>query len=207
MKPPEVTHQGPTTGILTYWLARAMLQISGWDIDGELPVGKKFILIGAPHTSNWDFIFMLATSWIFRLKVSFMGKDSLFWAPLGWVMRALGGIPIDRSINKGVVDQVVKRFHESDKLVVVVTPGGTRGYRDHWKSGFYWIAHNAQIPLLCAYINFAKRKVHLGLSFVPTGDLQVDMDRIRTFFKQGEGLYPQQAALIRLRDEPSVDAT
>jgi 1-acyl-sn-glycerol-3-phosphate acyltransferase len=202
MIPPKISHEGPRTGVLTYWLARLVTTLICWDISGEIPQGKKFILIGAPHTSNWDFIFMLLTSWIFRLKVSFMGKDSLFWGPLGWVMRALGGIPIDRSSRSGVVDQMVARFNESQALVLVVTPGGTRGYSDHWKSGFYWIAYHARVPLLCGSINYAEKKVHLGLSFIPGGDLTKDMDRIRSFFEEGEGLYPNQAADIRLRDEP-----
>ncbi|MGD2163147.1 MAG: 1-acyl-sn-glycerol-3-phosphate acyltransferase, partial [Anaerolineales bacterium] len=126
-----------------------------------------------------------------------------FRGPLGWVMRSLGGIPIDRSSHSGVVDQMVTRFNNADRLVVVVTPGGTRGYSDHWKSGFYWIAYKAQIPLICASIHYAKKRVHAGLSFVPTGNLRADMDRIRAFYEQGEGLYPHQAAEIRLKDEVS----
>lgn len=201
MKSPQITHTGPTTGILTYWLARIVITLFGWDIDGELPAGSKFLLIGAPHTSNWDFIFMLATSWIFRLKISFMAKDSLFRRPFGWLMRGLGGIPIDRASAHGVVEQVVARFSTREKLVVVVTPGGTRRYRDHWKSGFYWIAIEAQVPLLCASINYRTKRIHLGLSFIPTGELLSDMDRIRAFYAQGKGLYPHQAAEIRLQDE------
>jgi 1-acyl-sn-glycerol-3-phosphate acyltransferase len=199
---PQVSHQAAQTSFISYWLARLVLKLTGWNISGEIPDGKKFILVGAPHTSNWDFVFMLLTSWTFRLKVSFMGKDALFWGPFGWVMRSLGGIPIDRSSSTGVVEQMVARFNETETLVVVVTPGGTRGYSDHWKSGFYWIAHNARVPLLCAFINYARKKIFLGLSFIPTGNLRADMDRIRAFFEQGEGLYPQQAAVIRLRDEP-----
>jgi 1-acyl-sn-glycerol-3-phosphate acyltransferase len=201
MKSSQVSHQGPQTSVLKYWLARLIVGVIGWDISGEIPAGSKFLLIGAPHTTNWDFFFMLLTSWIFRLKVSFMGKDSLFWGPLGWIMRALGGIPIDRSSRQGVVDQMVARFDVEQALALVVTPGGTRGYRDHWKSGFYWIAYKAKIPVLCGAINYAHKRVHLGLSFIPTGDLRADMDRIRAFFQEGEGLYPQQSAEIRLRDE------
>jgi 1-acyl-sn-glycerol-3-phosphate acyltransferase len=201
MKSSQVSHQGPQTSVLKYWLARLIVGAIGWDISGEIPAGNKFLLIGAPHTSNWDFFFMLLTSWIFRLKVSFMGKDSLFWGPLGWIMRALGGIPIDRSSRQGIVDQMVARFDAEQALALVVTPGGTRGYRDHWKSGFYWIAYKAKIPVLCGAINYAHKRVHLGLSFIPTGDLRADMDRIRAFFQEGEGLYPQQSAEIRLRDE------
>ncbi|MGD8621967.1 MAG: lysophospholipid acyltransferase family protein [Anaerolineales bacterium] len=200
---PQVSHEGPRTSILSYWVARILIAITGWQISGTIPEGKKFIFVGAPHTSNWDFMFMLLTSWIFRLKVSFMGKDALFRGPLGWVMRSLGGIPIDRSSHSGVVDQMVTRFNNADRLVVVVTPGGTRGYSDHWKSGFYWIAYKAHIPLICASIHYAKKRVHAGLSFVPTGNLRADMDRIRAFYEQGEGLYPHQAAEIRLKDEVS----
>jgi 1-acyl-sn-glycerol-3-phosphate acyltransferase len=201
MKPAHVTHQGPRTSVLSYWLARLITSLTGWDISGEVPDGKKLILIGAPHTSNWDFFFMLLTSWTFRLKVSFMGKDSLFWGPLGWVMRALGGIPIDRSSRQGLVDQMVARFNAAEALAVVITPGATRGFSDHWKSGFYWIAYKARVPLLCASINYAQRQIHLGLSFIPTGNLREDMDRIRSFYVKGQGLYPHQAAEIRLRDE------
>lgn len=201
MKSTGVAHQGPKTSVLTHWLARLITALLGWQISGKIPAGKKFIFLGAPHTSNWDFFFMLLTSWTFRLKVSFMGKDALFWGPLGWVMRALGGIPIDRSSRQGVVDQIVARFEQSEALVVVIAPGGTRSYSDHWKSGFYWIAYKAQIPLLCAYINYAQKKVHTGLSFTPTGNLREDMDRIRAFYENGRGLYPHQAADIRLRDD------
>ena len=204
MKSPRLSHQGPSTGVLKYWLARLVIALTGWEISGEIPEGKKFILIGAPHTSNWDFIFMLLTSWIFRLKVSFMGKDSLFWGPFGWLMRSLGGIPIDRSSSQGVVEQMVARFEKAQKLVIVVAPGGTRRYSDHWKSGFYWIAFHAKVPLLCAYVSYARKQVHLGLSFIPTGIVTEDMDRIRVFYEPGEGRYPHQAAAIRLRDEPDA---
>ena len=116
-------------------------------------------------------------------------------------VRAHGLQPGGERVRQGVVDQIVARFNAAEALAVVITPGGTRTYTDHWKSGFYWIAYKAQVPLLCAYINYAERRVFMGLSFTPTGNLREDMDRIRSFFVEGKGLYPQQAADIRLRDE------
>jgi 1-acyl-sn-glycerol-3-phosphate acyltransferase len=99
---------------------------------------------------------------------------------------------------------MVARFEKAQKLVIVVAPGGTRRYSDHWKSGFYWIAFHAKVPLLCAYVSYARKQVHLGLSFIPTGIVTEDMDRIRVFYEPGEGRYPHQAAAIRLRDEPDA---
>ena len=197
----KITHKGPVSGFTPYYIGRLWMWIFGWDITGKVPEGEKFVLVGAPHTSNWDFPFTLATLYIFRLKISWMGKDTLFKKPFGTIMKWLGGIPIDRSSEHGVVDQIVKQFNESQKLVVTIAPSGTRKKRDHWKSGFYWIAYNAQVPILCGYLDYRRKKACLGLSFIPTGNLKKDMDRIRGFFKDVRGKNPELATRIRLLDE------
>ena len=130
-----------------------------------------------------------------------MGKNTLFKKPFGNIMRWLGGIPIDRSVEHGVVGQIVKQFNESQKLVVTIAPSGTRKKREYWKSGFYWIAYNAQIPILCGYLDYSRKKACLGLSFVPTGDIKKDMDRIRGFYKGIRGKNPELTTRIRLMDE------
>jgi 1-acyl-sn-glycerol-3-phosphate acyltransferase len=116
-------------------------------------------------------------------------------------MRWLGGIPINREIQDNVVDQIVKQFRTSQQLVVVLAPSGTRKKRDYWKSGFYWIAHRAQIPILCGYLDYYRKKACLGLSFLPTGDVKKDMDRIRDFYEGVQGKHADLATRIRLIDE------
>jgi 1-acyl-sn-glycerol-3-phosphate acyltransferase len=197
----KITHNGPISGFIPYCIGRIWMWIFGWNVIGQVPHGGKFVLIGAPHTSNWDFPFTLATLYIFRLKISWMGKDTLFKKPFGKIMRWLGGIPIDRSSEHGVVDQIVKQFNESRKLVVTIAPSGTRKKRDYWKSGFYWIAYTAQVPILCGYLDYSRKTACLGISFVPTGDIKKDMDRIREFFVGIRGKNPELTTRIRLLDE------
>ena len=201
----QLQHDGPALGKLSYAIGWLWLKVTGWRVTGTIPAGGKFVVIAAPHTSNWDFPFMLAVAAIFRLRLSWMGKHSLFKPPFGRLMRRLGGIPIYRDAQGGLVEQVVARFAQNDRLVVLVPPSGTRQKRDYWKSGFYWIANNAQVPLLCAYLDFSRKEAGLGLSFVPTGDLGADMDRIREFYADKVGKFPEQHTTIRLRDEDSPE--
>ena len=172
-----------------------------WDVVGQVTGGEKFVLIAAPHTSNWDLPFGLAALYIYRLKVSWMGKDTIFEEPFGGLMRWLGGIAINRDSRHGMVDQIAKLLKESRKLVIVIAPSGTRKRGEYWKSGFYWIAHKAQVPILCGYLDYGHRKACLGLCFVPTGNVKEDMDRIRNFYKDIQGKNPKVGSRIRLRDE------
>ncbi|MGD8369932.1 MAG: lysophospholipid acyltransferase family protein [Syntrophobacterales bacterium] len=197
----KITHTGPVSGMISYWIGRFWMWLFGWDVVGQVPPGGKFVLIGAPHTSNWDFPFALAALYVFRLKISWLGKHTLFKKPFGNVMRWLGGIPINREIQENVVDQIVKQFRTSQQLVVVLAPSGTRKKRDYWKSGFYWIANSAQVPILCGYLDYYRKKACLGLSFLPTGDVKKDMDRIRDFYEGVQGKQAELATRIRLIDE------
>lgn len=197
----KITHNGPISGLIPYYIGRLWMWLFGWDVVGRIPQGEKFVLVGAPHTSNWDFPFTLAALYIFRLKISWMGKDTLFKKPFGCVMRWLGGIAIDRSSEHGVVDQIANQFKVSQKLVVTIAPSGTRKKREYWKSGFYWIAYSAQVPILCGYLDYVRKVACLGLSFIPTGDIKKDMDRIREFFKGVQGKNPALTTRIRLMDE------
>lgn len=197
----KVTHDGPTTGLVLYWLGRAWLQLFGWQVVGEVPQGGRFVVIGAPHTSNWDFFFTLATAYVYRLRISWMGKHTAFRKPFGWLFRGLGGIPINRTAEHGVVEQIALQFGKTKQLVVAVAPSGTRSRRAYWKSGFYWIAHTAQVPILCAFMDYKTKRVGLGLSFMPSGDPSKDMDRIREFYKEFVGKKPELVTPIRLKDE------
>ena len=195
------THRIPTPGLLPAWIGRLWMWFFGWTVTGKVPDGEKMVFIGEPHTSNWDFPFMLAAAAILRMRVSWMGKASLFKKPFGGFMLWLGGIPIIRDQKRGIVAYMVELFENSDHLCVLIPPSGTRSKDDYWKSGFYWIAHGAQVPIVCTYLDFGRKEAGIGLTFIPTGDVTADMDRIREFYKNIEAKYPEKKSRIRLREE------
>lgn len=197
----EVFPMRPQVNILAHWIGRFLIWSLRWKVIIEPFPGEKFVLIGAPHTSNLDFVFMLATSWYLRLKLYFVGKHTLFWPPMGWILTSLGGIPVDRRASHGVVDQIAERIKAVDEFILVITPPGTRQRTDHWKSGFYWIAMKAEVPIVCGALDYPKKTVDLSMSFLPSGDIQSDMQTIRTFYQGVQGRFPHKQTAIRVREE------
>lgn len=189
------------SGRFKYFLGKSWMKYKGWKFEGELPPDGKFMLICAPHTSNWDFIYLLAIMFMLRIKVSWMGKHTLFKKPFGGLMRWLGGIPIDRRSTHGVVDQIAEHFNAHENLIIAIAPEGTRKKTDHWKSGFYHIAHKAQVPLLLGYVDFENKKAGTGPAFIPTGKIPEDMEIIRGFYKDIRGDHPEFESDIILREE------
>ena len=163
--------------------------------------GSPSILIGAPHTSNWDFIMMLGIAWELGIKFRFLAKDSLFKFPLGFLMRGLGGIPVDRKKPFGLVENLVEQAKGNDEFVLVVTPEGTRGAGKYWKSGFYHIATSTGIPVTLGYVDRTTRSCGLGVTFTPTGDVRADMDFVREFYADKSGYRPELRTEPRLREE------
>ena len=184
-----------------YWVARLWMWVFGWDTEGDHPQVEKAVIIAAPHTTNWDLPHMLAAALIFRVRISWMGKHTLFKPPFGWFMRMLGGVPVDRRAPGGLVQQVADTFGQHDKLLLAVPPSGTRGKRPHWKSGFYWIAHTAQIPVVCGYLDYRRKRACLGYTFTPTGDVKADMDKVRAFYDGVQGKYPDAQTPFRFKEE------
>ena len=178
-----------------------LLRITGWTVDGAFPPVPKLVVIGAPHTTNWDFIAFLAAKWYHDVRLSFMGKASLFRPPFGWLMRRLGGIPIERDESHSVVAAMADRFAATDHLWLVVAPEGTRGRQETWRSGFYRIAEAASVPILLAGVDFAQRRVVIGPTVQPSGDINADMDVIRAFYGDMSGKHPESASVIRLDAE------
>jgi 1-acyl-sn-glycerol-3-phosphate acyltransferase len=174
-------------------ISSAILALIGWRAIGKPIADQRFVLIGAPHTSNWDFPLMLMVVLKLRLKLHWMGKNSLFMFPFGGFMRWLGGIPIDRSQHHGVVDQVVEQYRGNPQLVVLVPPEGTRKRVKEWKTGFYHIANNAGIPILMGYLDVAKKEAGLADFFFPTGNVEGDIRAIRTFYAEKRGIRPENA--------------
>ena len=181
--------------------ARWFLKMTGWEVEGPRPLERRYVLIAAPHTSNWDLAYLLALSTVSDVKVSWMGKDGLFRPPLGWLMRRLGGIPVVRSQSRNMVSQMADAFGEVEELALVVPAEGTRSYVAHWKSGFYHIARGAKVPIVLGYLDYARRRGGFGPALHPTGNMRKDMDRIRDFYADKVGRYPDQFGEVRLKDE------
>ena len=191
------------------WIGQTWLRAAGWTLEGSAPTEQRYVLIAAPHTSNWDLPFMLACSYIYDLPMHWMGKDTLFKPPLGWLLKPLGGIAIDRSKPGGVVAQFVDRFSEMAKngegFVLAVPAEGTRGKQSHWKSGFYHIASAANVPIALSYLDWKTKRTGIGRMIYPSGDIKADMDLIRAFYAGMEGRYPGQFTPPLLREELAGD--
>ena len=171
-------------------LSKFIFKIRGWELQGTPPTLDKYVVIAAPHTSNWDFPVMVAVALISGLKLFWMGKNTLFRGPAGPIMRWMGGIPVNRSASTNMVDQMVEAFNNQTELALVIAPEGTRGKSAQWKSGFYHIAEGANVPVLMAFIDFEKKITGFGPFFTPSGDKEKDMAEIKSYYSQYRGKHP-----------------
>ena len=183
------------------WIARTILYLAGWKLASCKPPHANCVLIAAPHTSNWDFPMMLMFSNAFGIKIKWMGKDTIFVGPFGYILKILGGIPIVREKNTNLVKQMIELFARSEKLMLVVPAEGSRGLKKNWKSGFYHIAHGADVPVLPTFLDYGKRIGGFGIPIRLTGEINVDMDEIRSFYKPYLGKYPKLSGPILLSEE------
>ena len=182
--------------------ARAYWAVSRYRLRSEPQSAEgSAVLIGAPHTSNWDFVFMLAICWRHGFAPLWLGKHTLFKAPFGAIMRALGGIPVNRSHPGRLVEEVVARAKSGSRFLLVVTPEGTRGRGKLWKSGFYRIARDAGLPVVLGYVDSATRTAGLGPTIDLSGDVTRDMDQVRAFYADKHGIRPDDFTTPRLREE------
>ena len=186
------------------WIAEKVLEWRGWRFVGEMPDLDKMILIGAPHTSNWDFIVYLAAISHWRISPRYIGKHTLFRWPFGFFFRRFGGIPVDRDRTGGLVGQVTEEFQKSERMILVMAPEGTRKAAPNWKSGFVKIAADARVPLVPVYIHFPRKQVVLGSAIAFDGDEKALMDELRVFFAAGEGKDGEGKGPVRLNEERSV---
>src|SRR5215211_7480307 len=181
------------------WLANKLLALFGWHTVGALPDNPKGVLVVAPHTSNWDFLVLLLIAVALGIKTTWMGKHTLFRPPFGWLMRRLGGLPIDRTARHNVVDQAIQSFRDRDRLILAVLPEGTRKRTAYWKSGFYHIANGARVPLILGFADYKRKVGGIGPAFMPSGDIEADMAVVRDFYTGMVGKCPEQFGEIRLR--------
>lgn len=170
--------------------------ILGWDLVEDLPPASKYVLVGAHHTSNWDWVigfFMMAG---LGLKPRWVGKESLFRGIAGPIMRWLGGISVVRGARMNFVGQVADAYNNSKELVIALAPEGTRKKVDHWKTGFYHIAKEAQVSVAMAFVDYSKKKCGIGGHFIPTGNLQEDIEILQGFYENVVAKFPENQGRV-----------
>jgi 1-acyl-sn-glycerol-3-phosphate acyltransferase len=187
---PEV----PSTGNrVLRQLGWGVLRTFGWRFAGQMPNLPRFVVIVAPHTSNWDFPVGLAAKWALMLECRFWGKDSLFRGPLGWFMRANGGIPVDRTNRHAVVDATIDAFRTAPRMVLVLSPEGTRKKVTRWRSGFWHVAKGAGVPICCVAFDFPSKTIRLGPTVTADeDDPEAGMRRLQGYFAGVTGCNPAQ---------------
>jgi len=172
-------------------LFRFSLWILGWRVVGPLPDLPKFIVVGAPHTSNWDFVMFLALAFVLKGNLRYMGKKELFRWPFAGFFEWCGGVPVDRSRPQGLVEQTVQAIQEADHFQMVITPEGTRRKVGEWKRGFYHIAKQAGIPIVAGYVDSRTKTCGIGPIFTLTDDIEADIKTMQAFFKDKVGINPR----------------
>ncbi len=185
----------PVIKTLMRWISLIILKIMGWNIEGRLPDIPRFVLIAAPHTSNWDFPITIFVAFALKAKIYWMGKEAIFRWPFRNFFRWLGGIPIDRSKSNNIVEQMIQKFAGSEKLIITIPPSGTRKKVIKWKTGFYYIAVGANVPIVLGFLDYKRKIGGIGPVFFPTGDIDADMREMRAYYADMKGKYS-------LREEP-----
>lgn len=174
-------------------LARIIFKLIGWKVDPQTPAGvKKCVVVVGPHTSNWDFILGRLAFVMYGVKPKILIKKDLFFPPLGWILRSLGGVPVDRKKNNNITEYAVELFKTRDELYMLFTPEGTRSYNPNWKKGFYYIAQKADVPIYIGYVDYERKMGGFHSLFQPTGDVEKDITYIKSILSQFKGKYPEK---------------
>jgi 1-acyl-sn-glycerol-3-phosphate acyltransferase len=180
-------------------LARFIFGLFGWQVAGSAPEGvPKYVVVGAFHTSNMDGFVMVIASILLGVKLHWLGKHTLFRWPFAGLMRRLGGIPINRATSKNAVEQVAEEFKRRDAMALVVAPEGTRKKVPHWKTGFYYIALEAGVPIVMGVMDYKRKRAGFGPLMYPTGDIEADFEIFRSFYATVTGRHPERQSEITL---------
>lgn len=177
---------------LTRGLSKLILALIGWRIVGQIPDLPKFVMIGGPHTSNWDFPMAMLLFIALGVRVSWMAKTEFVNGPMGWLWRWMGGVGIDRSAAHGVVEQMAATFEKRDKFVLAIAPEGTRSKVKRWKTGFYHIAQSANVPIFPIVVNYGRKTLHLQPVFLPSGNLAADLPQLQAYYSAVQGKRPDK---------------
>lgn len=177
-------------------LAKWILTITGWTPVGDVPAHRKQVFIAASHTSNWDGLWLILYKVALGVKLRFLAKESLFWWPLGSILRAFGAMPVDRTVSTSIVEQMVAAFAREERLFLALAPEGTRSNRPYWKTGFYQIALLAEVPVTLAFIDYPNKRMGIGVTIWPSGDVESDLNIIREFYAPFVPRHPEKQGPI-----------
>lgn len=187
----------PVLGAILHRTSRFVLSLAGWRTEGQLPPIPKFVLVGAPHTSNWDLPFTLLTAFAFRATIHWLGKEAIFRRPFKGLFQWLGGIPVKRSQSHNLVEQSIQHFYRKKHLILTIAPAGTRKRVIRWKTGFYHIACGAQVPIALGFLDYRRKVGGIGPLVYPTGNITADMQTIRNFYEGVTGKNPTQSMVSK----------
>jgi 1-acyl-sn-glycerol-3-phosphate acyltransferase len=180
-------------------VATLMLKLIGWKVSFSLPPCERYVLVGAPHTSNWDFPLGLLAMSAVGLRFNWVGKHTLFKGALGPIMRSIGGIPVDRRTSTGFVKKVLDIFNSRDQFVMAIAPEGTRSLTRQWKGGFYHIAVAAGVPIALGFIDYPRKRIGIDRLFEPSGDIEADFEILREYYQDKVGKRPEKQGPVRIR--------
>ena len=183
----------PRRGNRLIWgIGRFLFKLIGWKMEGEVPNVSKVVIIAAPHTSNWDFVIGMIVIFALGLRLHWLGKHTLFDGPLAPLMRWLGGLPVNRTTPQGAVKQVAAEFKRHQQFILAIAPEGTRKKVAQWKTGFYYIAAQVQVPILPVTINYQRRAIQICPVMIPSGDIDTDLPLLQSYFSSDMGKRPHQ---------------
>jgi len=189
----KTVHDSPMGNTLMRLLALIVFRFTGWRPAGKRPCISKYVIIAAPHTSNWDFLYTMCLAFILEIKPFIMMKATWFRGPMGPFLKWFGAIPVDRSRSTHVVARAIQAFGAHPQMVLVVPPSGTRRKVMSWKTGFYHIARGANVPIVLGYLDYRRKVGGVGPVFHPTGNMEADMKMIQDFYSGITGKYGKQA--------------
>ena len=186
----------PVLGVFMQRASRIILGLAGWRTEGRLPSIPKFVLVGAPHTSNWDLPFTLLFAFAFKARIRWMGKEAIFRRPFNRLFKYLGGIPVTRSRSDNRVQQSIRQFSRNDQLILTIAPAGTRRHVLRWKTGFYHIACGAGVPIALGFLDYRRKVGGIGPLVHPSGNMMADMETIQAFYESVTGKHPARSPAI-----------
>lgn len=179
-------------------LAEFVLNLAGWKLVGRRPPYDKYLLVGAHHTSSLDFPLTALVCLGLGIRFNWIGKDTLFRPPFGWLARLLGGIPVNRRERTNFTGQVIEMYNQADQLAIAISPEGTRSQTHYWRTGFYYIARGAHIPIALAFLDYSTRTCGVGPTIWPSSDIEADLKKIARFYAGVRGRFPEREGRIEL---------